>query len=247
MAANSILIVEDDIAIRRLISAHLKSHGFNIVEAWSVGSAARLLAMKRFDAMILDLELEDGEGFELLRSERAAEMLTLVVSAREQIVDRIVSFELGADDYLTKPIDFRELLMRLRRSMRRGPMKRSDVGGASLLDIDSRLKLNIVERAVMDGDNTVCRLTNREFKLLCLFLKNPSVVVARARIAREVIGHALKAESRVVDVLVSDLRLKLHDAEAATRIRNVRGEGYVMGVERQFLDSTTTPDNLLRK
>ena len=233
MPAPSVLVVEDDVAIRRLVSAHLKSNGFNVIEAWSIVSASRLLCIKHFDAMILDLELEDGEGYELLKDKMVSDIMTLVVSAREQVVDRIISFELGADDYLTKPIDLRELVMRLRRSLTRGAVKKKGAAAEPMLDIDARLKLNIVERTIIEGDRTICRLSSRELKLLCLFIKNPSVALSRDKIAREVMGHAFSAESRVVDVLVSDLRLKLQAAQAAAQLKNVRGEGYVMGMEHR--------------
>ena len=233
MSANSILVVEDDMAIRKLISAHLKSNGFDVIEAWSIDSAARLLALKQFDAMILDLELEDGEGYELLRSERSAKLLTLVVSAREQVVDRIISFELGADDYITKPINLRELVMRLRRSLRRGSPKPGEAEGESVIGIDARLRLNIIERSILEGEKTLCRLSSREMKLLCLFLKSPSVALSRDKIGRQVIGRSFPTDSRAVDVLVSDLRLKLNAAHAAVQIRNVRGEGYMMSVEQK--------------
>ena len=229
----SLLLVEDDNSMRKLMAAFFKSQGYNVSESATLRSAVRLLQALHFDAVILDLQLEDGEGYDLLR-ERVKDKdgpKVIVVSVRDQVSDRIVSLELGADDYLSKPVDLRELALRVRRSLRR------DAGGAAgrpsreLLDLDGDTRLNVADRSVVREGAAPVRLANREFRLLLMFLDASGAILAREAISRSLYGRRERPESRSIDVLVCDLRRKLNQAKVNFRIKTIRGEGYVAAVE----------------
>ena len=224
----SILVVEDDAPIRRLVAMCLKSNGFNVVEAWTISSVRRLVESTKFYAMILDLELEDGEGYDILRLDRSRSLVTLVISARDQIIDRIVSLELGADDYLTKPIDMRELLLRLRRSIARAANPSKQREDSLALDADGSVTLNLVERALFKGDKLVASLPSREFKILRLMFERRGKIVSREQISWEIMRRKVIGESRAVDMLVSGVRRKLRQTGSRTEIKSIRGEGYIL-------------------
>jgi two-component system OmpR family response regulator len=228
MVRQSVLVVDDDSSIRQLISVFLRANNLDVSEAWSVQGARRMLASKKFDAMVLDLELDDGEGFEVLRDERAKAVQTVVVSSRQLAIDRVVSLELGADDYVTKPIDLRELLLRLRRSLLRARAAPSTDAPADVpIDRGGHVTLDVAERAICRDGRPLCKLSGREFKLLRLFLAGDQSIIDRDRIARDALDWRSAGDSRAVDMLVSKLRKKIGLAGGENAIKNIRGEGYM--------------------
>lgn len=225
-----VLIVEDDTATRQLIAGFLKRQGYDCFEAWTASSAMRLVQSQSFDFVILDLELEGDDGYILLRQANEDQPIYIVVSSRTDVVDRLLSFELGADDYMTKPIDLRELQLRLQRSRKRTARDASKGGELFCRELDGVLMLNVRERAIMRGNRVLCLLNRREFKALCMFLDRPNKVISRDDISRELTGRRNLKESRAVDVLVSNVRAKLASAESQSKIKNIRGEGYMFQV-----------------
>jgi DNA-binding response OmpR family regulator len=230
---HSLLLVEDDDSMRKLMAAFFKSQGYNVSESATLRSAARLLHALHFDAVILDLQLEDGEGYDLLR-ERVKDKdgpKVIVVSVRDQVSDRIVSLELGADDYLSKPVDLRELALRVRRSLRRDAASAAGRPTRELLDLDGDTRLNVADRSIVREGGSPVRLANREFRLLLMFLDASGAILAREAISRSLYGRRERPESRSIDVLVCDLRRKLNLAKVNFRIKTIRGEGYVAAIE----------------
>jgi len=222
-----VLIVEDDTGTRQLIAGFLKRLGYECIEAWTVASAMRLIESQAFAFVILDLELEDEEGYQLLHYSRAEQPIYIVVSSRTDVVDRLLSFELGADDYMTKPIDLRELHLRLQRSGKRSALDVGLKGELLTRELDGNLRLNMRERAIMSDNRVHCLLNRREFKALCLFLERPNKPISRDDISREISGRRHMKESRAVDVLISNIRAKLAASGSQSKIKNVRGEGYI--------------------
>jgi DNA-binding response OmpR family regulator len=225
-----VLVVEDETATRQLISAFLKRQGYDCIEAWTASSALSLVQLQPFDFVILDLELEDEEGYQLLRQAQGDKPIYIVVSSRTDVADRLLSFELGADDYMTKPIDLRELQLRLQRSKKRN---HNELGaGAELVrKLDGDLVLNMRDRAIMTGGRVHFLLNRREFKTLCLFVERPGKVITRDELARELTGRHNLKESRAIDVLVSNVRAKLTSSGSQSRIKNIRGEGYMFQMD----------------
>ena len=225
-----VLILEDETATRKLIVSFLKRNGYDCMETWTVHSAEHLIRLQEFDFVILDLGLEDQDGFQLLRNRSGSDPIFIVVSSRTDIVDRLLSFELGADDYMIKPINLRELLLRLQRSNKRHlEIAKADVA-SSLWKIDGEIIFNLHERAIFIRDRIHCMLNRREFKALCLFLEQPNKLISRDEISRNATGRRNQKESRSVDVLVSNIRAKLASAGSKSKIQNIRGEGYMFQI-----------------
>ena len=223
MRAPRILVVDDDVELGGLLSDYLGQEGFE-VELAHDGEAGLARARSGDHAMIiLDVMLPKRSGLDVLRALRESSRVpVLMLTARGDDVDRIVGLEMGADDYLGKPFNPRELAARLRAIQRRAtggsqpPREILEVGDV-VLDVGART----VRRAGAE-----VALTTAEFALLELFLRSAGRVVTRDAIAEQVLGRRLSAFDRSVDVHVSNLRKKL-DPEGGERIKTVRGSGYV--------------------
>lgn len=224
------LVVEDESSIRSLLASSLKAAGYTVLDVPTLSGATRLLQHGGIDAMILDLELEDGEGFELLRLPHAEAIITLVISVRTDIVDRLISLELGADDYIVKPVDLRELNLRLKRSLKRRQAIIDDKPEINIMTIDDELSLDLVERVVFSSNYRSSQLTKLEFRALRLLIAEKNRVFAREFIAREILGRRVLGDSRSVDALMSKLRRKLDPTGNNRFIVSMRGEGYIFSV-----------------
>jgi len=206
-----LLVVEDEVATRRSLTAYLRRRDFRVEEAGSAEEALRCWAAARPDLILLDLGLPDRDGVEVVRRVRRESATPIIIlSARGQERDRILGLEAGADDYLAKPFAVDELNARIRAVLRR-------VGGATA-DADGMLRLGPVamdplRREVRVAGDPV-RLTPHEYELLKVMLSNQGRVVTRERILRAVWGLAYADASAYVHVYVSRLRRKLADAGA---------------------------------
>lgn len=224
-ASTRILLVDDDVELASLISDYLGSEGFDIELAHDGEAGLARARSGEHTMIVLDVMLPKKNGFDVLRSLRETSRVpVLMLTARGDDVDRIVGLEMGADDYLGKPFNPRELAARLRAIQRRvggsaqaGPQREVIEVGDVLLDVGARA----VRRA---GQEIV--LTTAEFSLLELLLRSAGRVVSRDAIAETVLGRRLSAFDRSVDVHVSNLRKKL-DPSGGDRIKTVRGTGYV--------------------
>ena len=217
-----VLVVEDDEAIADVLRRTLRQEGHEVRSA-ADGVAALALAEEFVpDLVILDLGLPKLDGSEVLRRlRRESDVPILVLTARTELEDRVDGLDSGADDYLMKPFERRELLARLRALMRRRPPR----GSASLAVGD--LRLNPDTREVYRGDRPI-ELTNREFELLEYLMRNERLVVSRERLLEEVWGYDPMAMTNTIDVFVSNLRRKLEAGDEPRVLHTKRGAGYVV-------------------
>ena len=217
-----VLVVEDDEAIADVLRRTLRQEGH---EVRSAGDGVAALAMaEEFvpDVVILDLGLPKLDGAEVLRRlRRESDVPILVLTARAELDDRVEGLDSGADDYLVKPFERRELLARMRALMRRRPPR----GSASLTVGD--LRLNPDTREVHRGERPI-ELTNREFELLEYLMRNERLVISRERLLEEVWGYDPLAMTNTIDVFVSNLRRKLEAGGERRILHTKRGAGYVV-------------------
>jgi DNA-binding response OmpR family regulator len=212
-----ILIVEDEDRIASFLRKGLHSNGYSTSVAGSGEEALTLARTGDFDLMILDLGLPDIDGFEVLQRVRGRNrsMPVIVLTARDAVPDRVSGLEGGADDYVTKPFSFEELLARIRVRLRsdRGPEKTVLQAGDAVLDLRTR-RLTVGSRTQ--------ELSAREFSMAELFFRHPGQVLSREQLLSNVWGYDFDPGSNVVDVYVGYLRKKLGKG----RIKTVRGMGY---------------------
>ena len=214
----TILLVEDEEDIAAIVRAYLEREGFRVV--WASRGTEGLQALEQHDVRlaILDVQLPDTDGFDLCQAIRAVSPLPVVMlTARDEEIDRVTGLELGADDYVTKPFSPRELAARIRAVLRRvEPEVDADRLAAGDVVLDRRSRT-----AIVDGVDV--ELTAREFDLVWHLAERPGVVVTRERILDRVWGLAFPGGTRTVDVHVGQVRRKLGRPEL---IRTVRGTGY---------------------
>ena len=223
--SDHVLLVDDDTRLAGMVSAYLDAAGFVIEKAASGKAAFDALARARFDAVILDLMLPDCDGLDLCRRIRAqSDVPVLMLTARGEETDRIVGLELGADDYLPKPFNPRELLARLRAVLRRN---RNSSQSTKQVMCFGRLQIDPGSRSVrVDGRDRT--MTSYQFDLLVALARNAGVVLNRDRLLDLVKGEELDAFDRSIDVHVSRIRSAIEDdPKHPRRIITVRGSGYV--------------------
>jgi two-component system, OmpR family, copper resistance phosphate regulon response regulator CusR len=213
-----ILIVEDEERIAAFVEKGLRANGFTTSVAYDGDTAVELALGGGFDLLVLDLGLADKDGFTVLRILRQARVTTpvIILTARDSIHDTVAGLEGGADDYMTKPFRFEELLARIRLRLR-APDRSHDI---TILRVGG-LALDLRTRRAQYHGQTV-DLTAREFVLLELFLRHPGHVLSREQILSHVWGYDFDPGSNIVDVYVRALRKKL----SPTVISTVRGMGY---------------------
>jgi DNA-binding response OmpR family regulator len=218
-----ILLIEDDRRLADMVASYLDGFGFSITASHSGGAGLGLSTRESFDAVILDLMLPDMDGLEVCRELRTKlDTPVLMLTARGDAADRIVGLELGADDYLPKPFQPRELLARLRAILRRGKP-----GGRAPLLRFGRLEIDRDSRSVrVDGEERA--LTGYQFALLVALAENAGRVLSREALMDLVKGEPLEAFDRSIDVHVSRIRAVIEDdPKKPRRIVTVRGAGYV--------------------
>ena len=224
------LIVDDNLELRELLGGYLTR--FNIdSEAVGDGNAMRrALAAGHFDVIILDLMLPGEDGLSLCRELRASsDIPILMLTARCEPTDRIIGLELGADDYMAKPFEPRELVARIQTILRRVRDDREPPREEARTSIRfDNWTLHCVLRQLQAPDGLVVPLSNAEFRLLWVFLERPRRVLSREQLLDEARGRSIEAFDRSIDLLVSRLRQKLgDDPRSPALIKTVRGEGYL--------------------
>ena len=223
--AERILMIDDDARLAGMVSDYLGGAGFRLTVAGTGREGEALLKRESFDAVILDLMLPDADGLDLCRRLRAAatDVPILMLTARGEPMDRVVGLEVGADDYLAKPFEPRELQARLRAILRR---RGSSVPKAELLRF-GRLEIDKGGRTVrLDGEERP--LTGYQFTLLLMLAERAGRVLTRDALMDLMKGEKLEAFDRSVDVHVSRIRAAIEDdPKKPKRIRTVRGTGYV--------------------
>jgi len=235
MSRNRILLADDDVELAQLLRDFLEREGFEVTLAHDADSALAATRTDAFDALVLDVMMPGRSGLDALRDLRRESALpVLMLTALGEDIDRILGLELGADDYIPKPCNPRELAARLRAVLRRARGE----GGEALTDLrNGPIWLRAASRSVT-VDGKAVALTATEFDLLVLLLREAGRVVSKERISQSVLGRPLGPFDRSIDVHVSNLRRKLGDAsDGASPITTIHRSGYLM---RQ-LDDAAAP------
>lgn len=224
-----LLILDDDVRLADMLRTYLTDRGgFTIEVRHDVATGLVALREGDYDALVLDVMLPDGDGFDVLRTVRATDSIPIVMlTARGDATDRIVGLELGADDYLPKPFDPRELLARLRAVLRRRvPAALPPDGGEGPLVFDG-LVIDPRSRSVR-RDGAEAKLTSHQFELLLAMARSAGRVLSRDQLSEAVGGGDVDAFDRAIDVHVSRIRAAIEaDPKQPRRIITVRGVGYV--------------------
>ncbi|MFN3891236.1 MAG: response regulator transcription factor [Beijerinckiaceae bacterium] len=216
-----ILIVEDSTSFRKLLAETLRQQGYGVFEAWSLEAARKLLPSVKPGIMLLDLQLDDGYGGTLLQEGFVDNVFTIVISSLANEEDRVRCLEAGAEDYIVKPVDISETLLRIKRLEKLVAPSNSQ----TLTDFGS-FHVDFTTRRVLHAEGGEASLSRYEYKLLRLFADWEGETIAREAIAEQVLDRRHDGSSRAVDVLVSKLRRKLDPTGRESPIRNIRGEGY---------------------
>jgi two-component system OmpR family response regulator len=227
-AQASILIVDDDREIRTLLADYLEANGYKSRAVPDGAGMWNALASEKTDLVVLDLTLPGDDGLTLCRTLRAKSALPVIMlTARGAALDRIVGLEMGADDYLAKPFEPRELLARIRNVLRRSqaphlPREAARIRfGQWILDVQGR--------HLIDEAGTIVALSGSEFRLLSVFLERPNRILNRDQLLDLTHGRDADSFERSIDLQVSRLRQRLRDdARASALIKTVRSEGYVL-------------------
>jgi len=225
-AAARVLMIDDDLRLSGMVRDYLQAGGFQVSTAGDLARGRALLQRESFDALVLDLMLPDGDGLDLTRELRSDARLKslplLMLTARGEPMDRIVGLEIGADDYLPKPFEPRELLARLRALLRRAqPAVEDQTLHFGRLEIDPGAR-----QVRISGE--IRELTSYQFDILMVLAQSPGRVLSRDQIMDALKGHPMDAFDRSIDVHVSRIRSVIEDdPKTPRRILTVRGAGYV--------------------
>lgn len=230
-ASPHILVVDDDSEIRTLLARYLAGQGFRVTQAANRRECLAFLRESEPDLVVLDVMLPDGSGLEICRGlrEQRPQLPVILLTALKEDVDRIVGLELGADDYLGKPFNPRELVARIKAVLRRSqPDAPPAEAGRTYAFAGFRADPDL--RSVCDAEGRPVELTGAEFDLLRVFLESPGRLLSRDRLLDLTQGRERDPLDRSIDVLMSRLRRKLGETEAGPLFRTVRNGGYQLAV-----------------
>jgi two-component system phosphate regulon response regulator OmpR len=227
-----LLLVDDDAEIRAELSAYLDTHGFQVVTAASGAEAESCVAAAKFDAILLDVWLGSENGFDVLRRLRQTSAIPcIMVTAQDEVADKIIGLELGADDYLIKPVNLRELLARIRALLRRVPSNAATGGGgdgAQAPNAEPNWKFDPTRRSLSAPDGTLVSLTTAECDLLIELVSQEGLPQTRDTLCRRVFNREWSPYDRSLDGIIVKLRRKLEpNPDNPLVIKTVRGRGYV--------------------
>ncbi|MBN8932645.1 MAG: response regulator [Rhizobium pusense] len=231
-----ILVVDDDREIRELVSSYLKKNGLRTTVAADGRQMRSFLDGNTVDLIVLDVMMPDDDGLVLCRELRAGKHKAtpvLMLTARDDEMDRIIGLEMGADDYLSKPFAARELLARIKAILRRTRMlpPNLQISEAGQLLTFGDWRLDTVGRHLLDREGTTVALSGAEYRLLRVFIDHPQRVLNRDQLLNLTQGRDAEIFDRSIDLLVSRVRQRLgDDAREPTYIKTVRAEGYVFSV-----------------
>jgi two-component system OmpR family response regulator len=232
--SEQILVVDDDPEIRSLLADYLGRNGYRVATAADGRAMWPLLEQSRVDLVILDIMLPGDDGLVLCRNLRArSEVPIIMLTARGEDMDRIIGLEMGADDYLPKPFNPRELLARIKGVLRRARAARVEGFPADTRRVRfADWTLDVTGRQLVSPAGVVVPLSGGEYRLLTVFLEHPRRVLSRDRILDLCQGRDWDPFDRSIDVQVSRLRRRLgEDAREPELIKTVRGEGYILAAE----------------
>ena len=223
--SSHVLVIEDEPDIRKTIDYNLSKESFQVTQAASIEEGEKALAANKIDVIILDLMLPDGSGLTLCRDIKSEpntkHIPVIILTAKTEEVDRVVGFELGADDYVTKPFSVRELILRVKAILKRGVSAQKDIKDAE--DSFGELTINYEEhQAYINGQEI--SLTALEFKLLKHLINRKGRVQTRDQLLEDVWGYSSNITTRTVDTHIKRLREKL--GSVGDHIQTIRGVGY---------------------
>ena len=232
MRNHKILIVEDEKALSELLAYALEREGFQTLTASGGQQAAELARANRPDLILLDLMLPDMSGFDLCRiaSRESWNTPIIMLTAKSEMVDKLLGMELGADDYITKPFDVREVVVRIKAVFRRIEQvmgRKAGQAPAEALVVRNTIEI-LPQQRLVRRDGEKIELKNKEFELLLFFAENPGIVFTRPQLLNRVWGYDFAGDTRTVDIHVQRLRKKLDHADEVSIIETVFAVGYRM-------------------
>ena len=238
--AKQVLVIEDDRVVRNFIEEFLTGEGYRVIATGAGDSMSRILTEHEIDLAILDIGLPGENGLELTKRIRAGSDLPIImVTARDDIVDKVVGLEIGADDYISKPFEPRELLARVRSVLRRA--HRSSIQPAKAEERPRTVarfagwRLDLQRRQLMSPGNDSVQLTSAEFDLLSALISRPNRVLSREQLIDLSYGRTMYPFERSIDTLVARLRRKIEiDRRNPVLIKTVRGAGYVFSADVEW-------------
>jgi len=230
-----IFVVDDEAAARDMIGDYLKMHGFGVTLCDGGTSLRQALTREKPDLIVLDLNMPEEDGLSIIRSlKQNSRVPIIMLTATASPIDRVVGLELGADDYLAKPCELRELVARIRSVLRRSAAAPAMPGAAGQEVRFGTKWLNLDARVLRDEDGVEHPLTTSEFNLLKAFAENPKRVLSRERLLDLANARDPDAFDRAIDVRITRIRRKIEpDPDHPRIIRTVRGAGYVFSPEGQ--------------
>ena len=231
-ASVRVLLVDDEPGLREPLSDYLVRQGFGVAQAASAAQARKLLADGAFDIVLLDIMMPGEDGLSLCRHLSETRQIPVIfLTAKGEATDRIVGLEIGADDYVVKPFDPRELVARIRSVLRRIGRQQTELDDAVVLEFDG-WQLDPLKRRLIDREGAVIAISSAEFRLLMAFLEHPRQVLDRDRLLDMVQGREAHLFDRAVDNQISRLRRKIEqDSRNPQLIQTVWGGGYMLAAE----------------
>jgi two-component system, OmpR family, response regulator ArlR len=227
MAGEKILIIEDEAKIARFLELELKFEGYSVEISQNGREGLEKALEKGFDLILLDVMLPSMNGMEVLRRLRqSSDIPVIILTAKDEITDKVNGLDLGADDYITKPFAIEELLARIRVALKRVSKERvtGNILKFEKLELDQ-------ERHLVKYNTNIIELTKREYDLLKFFMENKDIVLTREKLLESVWGYDYMGDTNVVDVYVRYLRSKIDDEYGIKLIHTVRGVGYQLKYE----------------
>jgi two-component system, OmpR family, response regulator len=238
---SQILVVDDDPEIRKLLARYLETHGFRVLLAATCRELRERLVTNKIDLIVLDVMLPDGSGLDLCRDLRAerSDVPIILLTALKEDVDRIIGLEIGADDYLGKPFNPRELAARARAVLRRRTESLPNAAAQSKVYRFNGFSADPHTRQVTDRDGRSIELTGAEFDLLQAFLDRPGRVLSRDQLLDLTRGREGDVLDRSIDVLVSRLRRKLTECDTQHQLfKTIRNGGYQLAAKVELADTS---------
>lgn len=227
MERKKILLIEDEVKLARFVELELKYEGYDVVVCNEGREGMRRITEESFDMILLDLMLPGLTGIEICRRVRKFSQIPIIMlTAKDEVIDKVAGLDSGADDYLTKPFAIEELLARMRVAFKHCGSKTINkvVLRVQDLEIDTEKRMVTVAGKVID-------LTKKEYELLSYLVQNKNIVLSREQILNEVWGYSYIGETNVVDVYIRYLRSKIDEAFGTKYIHTIRGVGYYVKEE----------------
>jgi len=233
--AARVLVVEDDVVVREIAAGYLRQGGIDTIEARNTESALACFGKQPIDLALVDVNLPDGLGFDLVRQLRAQrDTAVIYMTSRGTSDDKVHGLEAGGDDYIVKPVDMRELLARVRAVLRRYSRPQPPLHGAAQVEAFSGWTLDLMRRELADAQGALVRLTRAEFDLFAALYQSGATPLHRDYLVEVVAAADAATKPRTVDVMISRIRRKLSQASQPSPVIVTRvGEGYLLELPKE--------------